>query len=267
MDAALPSPFFGNPTHRGVHFHVGLTQYLWVVRSFYIRRSQDSEAAIAYLKSTLSLFGYLRVPVAWWIAGVIAGIYEDTVRPGVTVDEARAAFAHAAEWLSIRSVVKRCPTVRFKRRIWNNSARTSCVSRQGRQKRRAREARQAPRHSEILWRLLRRHCRCGDPFARQKVIALSAFRDDVLLSEPIRQSFRCAFTTLCRPPFAAVIARSECSSRRCDGFSRSPAVRMVQGTKWNSVKEDAGIPRTNGPGYAALSRVRMNEDSALHCRL
>lgn len=98
LDAALPNPFFSDPKNRAVHFHVGFTQLFWGVNSYYIRRSQDSDAAIEYLSSIMSLFKYLRVPVAWWVAGIMAGMYEDRVRPGVTVDAAFAAFTRAVEW-------------------------------------------------------------------------------------------------------------------------------------------------------------------------
>lgn len=98
LDAALRTPFFGDQNERNVHFHLGFTQFIWGVNSYYIKRSRDAEAAIAYLKSILSLFDYLRAPVAWWIAGILAGMYEDQVRPGITVDGARAAFANAIEW-------------------------------------------------------------------------------------------------------------------------------------------------------------------------
>ncbi len=64
LDAALPNPFFSDPKNRAVHFHVGFTQLFWGVNSYYIRRSQDSDAAIEYLSSIMSLFKYLRVPVA-----------------------------------------------------------------------------------------------------------------------------------------------------------------------------------------------------------
>jgi len=48
LDAALPNPFFSDPKNRAVHFHVGFTQLFWGVNSYYIRRSQDSDAAIEY---------------------------------------------------------------------------------------------------------------------------------------------------------------------------------------------------------------------------
>jgi hypothetical protein len=98
LDAGLRNPLFSDQNNRNVHFHVGFTQFVWAVNSYYIRRSRDAEAAITYLKSILSLFEYMRVPVAWWIAGVLAGMYEDQVRPGITVDGARTAFANAAKW-------------------------------------------------------------------------------------------------------------------------------------------------------------------------
>jgi hypothetical protein len=98
LDAGLRTPFFADQNNRNVHFHMGYTQLVWAVNSYYIRRSRDSEASITYLISILSLFEYMGAPVAWWIAGVLAGMYEDQVRPGVTVDGARAAFANAIKW-------------------------------------------------------------------------------------------------------------------------------------------------------------------------
>ena len=98
LDAGLRNPHFSDPDQRNIHFHDGFTQFVWAVNSYYIRRSRDAEAAIAYLKSIISLFDYLKVPVPWWIAGVLAGMYEDLVRPGITVDGARAAFENATKW-------------------------------------------------------------------------------------------------------------------------------------------------------------------------
>ena len=77
-DATLSDHYFADPESRAIHLHSGFTQYIWLAHAFYIKRSQGSESAISYLQSILSLFEYLNVPVGWWIAGGIAGIYEDS---------------------------------------------------------------------------------------------------------------------------------------------------------------------------------------------
>ena len=67
---------------------------------------------------------------------------------------------------------------------------------------------------------------CGDPFAPE-VIALSAFRDDVLLGNSIGRSFVQLYYAA-SPPIAAFIARSAILQRAAMSLVVRPAVRFVR---------------------------------------
>lgn len=75
---------------------------------------------------------------------------------------------------------------------------------------------------------------CGDPFAPQ-VIALSAWRDEVLLGNRIGRAFMCLYY-LASPPFAALIARSGGLRRAAMVLLVGPAVRLVNAT-WSKNQE------------------------------
>jgi hypothetical protein len=109
LDTTLQDRFFTDPANRANCLHVGFTQFIWVCHSYYIRRIKGPEASIAYLESILSLFQYLNVPIGWWIASGIAGTYEDTVRAGITKNEARAAFGKATDWWEYALRCERIP--------------------------------------------------------------------------------------------------------------------------------------------------------------
>jgi hypothetical protein len=227
LDASLPRPFFADQNQRNVHFHVGFTQFLWVVRAFYIRRSQDSDAAIAYLKSILSLFEYLKVPVAWWITGVIAGMYEDRVRPGVTVNEAHAAFAQAAEWWEYSLRCERMPDSEVQaanmeqfgknlQRVKAKAAKTASPTTPA-------SAQSTPKSPGGCFVAT---AACGDPLAPE-VIALSDFRDEVLVRSRMGRALISLYYTT-SPPVAALIARFSVLRNAALALVVRPAVRLVR---------------------------------------
>jgi len=240
LDTTLPDRFFTDPTNRAMCLHVGFTQFIWVCHSYYIRRIKGTEAAVAYLESILSLFQYLNVPIGWWIASGIAGIYEDRVRSGITKDEARAAFAKATEWWEYSL---RCETIpgnevqaatleqiskslmRVKTRAANAGIPTIPTSTQSTKK--------------SSGGCFVATAACGNPFAPE-VMALSAFRDDVLLQHGIGRTFVRLYYTV-SPPIAVVIAQSTALRRAAMTLIVRPAVRLVQsgvfrvcGTFWRS---------------------------------
>ncbi len=77
---------------------------------------------------------------------------------------------------------------------------------------------------------------CGDPFAPE-VIALSAFRDDVLMPSRLGRLF-VSFYYAVSPPIAAVIARSR--ALRCVAMATlvQPAARIVADSRRRSVKKE-----------------------------
>ena len=77
---------------------------------------------------------------------------------------------------------------------------------------------------------------CGDPFAPE-VIALSAYRDEVLLQNRIGRLFVRIYYAV-SPPIAAVIARSR--ALRCVVMATlvQPAARIVADSQRRSVKEE-----------------------------
>jgi hypothetical protein len=74
---------------------------------------------------------------------------------------------------------------------------------------------------------------CGDPFAPE-VIALSAFRDDVLLRSRLGRLLVCLYYAL-SPPIAAVIARSARSQRVVMAMLVKPAARVVTAFRLRNV--------------------------------
>jgi hypothetical protein len=208
LDATLSDRFFTDSANRAMCLHVGFTQFIWVCHSYYIRRIKDPEASIAYLESILSLFRYLNVPIGWWIASGIAGTYEDTVRPGITKNEARAAFGKATEWWEYSLRCEKIP---------DNEVQASTFEQIHKSLKRV-ETRlgnagippmptstpPAPKSSGGCFVAT---AACGDPFAPE-VITLSAFRDDILLQSPLGRVFVTLYYAV-SPPIAAVLVQSQ----------------------------------------------------------
>jgi hypothetical protein len=227
LDTTLSDRFFTDPVNREMCLHVGFTQFIWVCHSYYIRRIKGPEASIAYLESILSLFQYLNVPIGWWIASGIAGTYEDTVRPGITKNEARAAFAKATEWWEYSLRCEKIPDDEVQ-------ASTFEQIRKSLQRVETRLANAgippmptstppAPKSSGGCFVAT---AACGDPLAPD-VILLSAFRDDVLLHNQVGRAFVRLYYTL-SPPVAAVIARSETLRRAAMTCVVRPSVHFVE---------------------------------------
>lgn len=228
LDTTLSSRFFTDPANRAMCLHVGFTQFIWVCHSYYIRRIKGPEAAIAYLESILSLFQYLNVPIGWWIASGIAGTYEDTVRSGITKNEARVAFAKATEWWEYSLRCERVPDnevqastfeqirkslMRVETRLANARIPAMPTSTQ---------SQSTPKSSGGCFVAT---AACGDPFAPE-VITLSRFRDEVLLPSRLGRLFVRFYYTV-SPPIAAVIARS--NALRCVAMVMfvQPSARLV----------------------------------------
>ena len=227
LDATLSDRFFADPANRAMCLHVGFTQFIWVCHSYYIRRIKGPEASIAYLESILSLFQYLNVPIGWWVASGIAGTYEDTVRAGITKNEARAAFAKATEWWEYSLRCEKIPDnevqastfesirkslLRVETRLANAGIPPIPTSTQS-----------TPKSSGGCFVAT---AACGDPLAPE-VILLSAFRDDVLSASRIGRVFVRLYYTV-SPPVASVIARSGGLRRAAMVLLVRPAVRLVR---------------------------------------
>jgi hypothetical protein len=225
LDATLQDRFFTDPANRAMCLHVGFTQFIWVGHSYYLRRINGSEAAVAYLESILSLFQYLNVKVGWWIASGIAGMYEDRVQAGITKNEARAAFGKATEWWEYSLRCEKVPDNEVQASTFEQ-IRKSLMRVETRLAKAgipamAASTQSAPKSSGGCFVAT---AACGDPFAPE-VMALSAFRDDVLLQNGIGRTFVRLYY-LMSPRIAALISQSAGLRRAAMVLIVRPAVRL-----------------------------------------